>query len=149
MEPLTWFIALASAVLSTAGRSSSAPSSSSSSSAPLGDPLGDFQREVSREPSSASSAAVPLEGESLAREQLAREQLEEPALQGEVIDSPESAARKLHRIATTTQANARGPLREFIRAMQTIIGVTPDGLIGREVARRVLALTGLRIPGLT
>lgn len=114
-----------------------------------------------REPAPVAPA-VPS-SELAAREQLAREQLapstpvENVRLAGEpspvsvapvaAYESPESAARKLHAYVMRTSASSRD--RVYIRGLQTAIGVTADGLIGRETARRIEALTGLRIPGLT
>lgn len=59
-----------------------------------------------------------------------------------------AAAEYLYRIATTTAAASRGPYRERIRAAQSTLGVTADGLIGAGTARAVYAALGRRIPGI-
>lgn len=117
-----------------------------------------------REPAPVAPVAPAVPSSELAaREQLAREQLapstpvENVRLAGDpspvsvapvaAYESPESAARKLHAYIMRTSASSRD--RVYIRGLQTAIGVTADGLIGRETARRIEALTGLRIPGLT
>lgn len=61
--------------------------------------------------------------------------------------SAETAARELHAYIMRTSSANRDRTR--IRTLQAAIGVTPDGLIGRETAARIKALTGLRIPGLS
>ena len=61
--------------------------------------------------------------------------------------SAETAARELHAYIMRTSSSTRDRTR--IRTLQSAIGVTPDGLIGRETAARIKALTGLRIPGLS
>lgn len=62
--------------------------------------------------------------------------------------SAATAARELHAYVMRTSSSQRDRTR--IRTLQAAMGgVAVDGLIGRETARRILALTGLRIPGLT
>lgn len=62
--------------------------------------------------------------------------------------SREAAARQLHAYVMRTSSASRD--RALIRSLQTAMGeVRVDGLIGRETAARIRALTGLRIPGLS
>lgn len=71
-----------------------------------------------------------------------------PTVYGTVTDSPESSARKLHAYIMRTSSGGRD--RGYIAGLQRAMGgVADDGLIGRGTAARILALTGLRIPGLS
>ena len=71
-----------------------------------------------------------------------------PTVYGTVTESPESSARKLHAYVMRTTSGARD--RGYIAGLQRAMGgVVDDGLIGRGTAARILALTGLRIPGLS
>lgn len=110
-------------VVSSPVPASSATSTTTSESVPVG-------------PAPAPSSPAPV--------------VSSPVLTGDVLDSPERAARALHRIATTTTSASRGPLRTQIRAYQAAMGgIVADGLIGRSTAARIRTLTGLRIPGLS
>lgn len=65
--------------------------------------------------------------------------------------SQRAAAIEIYRIATTTTAAQREPLRPNITIYQREMGLPPslaDGLIGRSTARAVFDLTGRRIPGI-
>ena len=63
-------------------------------------------------------------------------------------ESARSAARALHAYILRTPASRRD--RVYVRSLQAAMGgVTVDGLIGRQTAARIRALTGLRIPGLS
>lgn len=63
-------------------------------------------------------------------------------------ESAVNAARSLHAYVMRTPSSRRD--RQYIRVLQAAMGrITADGLIGRETAARIKALTGLRIPGLS
>lgn len=65
------------------------------------------------------------------------------APQGE--DAARRAARQLYDYVMRTSPAQRN--RDFVKGLQTAIGVDPDGKVGPETGNRVFRLIGLRIPG--
>lgn len=89
---------------------------------------------VDTAPASVPASWVPVPAE------------QEPALNAD-DDSAREAARQLRAYIVSTTPARRDRTR--IRALQAAMGgITVDGLVGRETARRIFDLTGLRIPGI-
>ena len=102
----------------------------------------DAREQLAREQLARTSTSTPVENV-----RLAGEPTQVPVAPVASYESPESAARKLHAYVMRTSASSRD--RAYIRGLQGALGVSADGLIGRETAARIFALTGLRIPGLS